>query len=95
MKTVTFTEFRNKASGFIAEVIPFSDEIRRTPAWKKPGIRLQIQGSKLSSAILLEREMKLSVDSSSFAKRYIQEDGSGELDNLLQPASGLQSQYIG
>ena len=74
MKTVTFTEFRKRASGFIsevehgetivllrrgkpvAEVIPFSDEVRRTPLWKKPGIRLQIQGSVLSSAILEERE---------------------------------------
>lgn len=74
MKTITFTDFRKKASGFItevehgetlvllrrgkpvAEVIPYSDDVRRTPAWKKPGIRLQIQGSDLSSAILEERE---------------------------------------
>ena len=33
--------------------------------------------------------MKLSVDSSSFAKRYIQEVGSDELDDLLQNASEL------
>ena len=33
--------------------------------------------------------MKLVVDSSSFAKRYIQEAGSDELDNLLQAASQL------
>ncbi len=74
MKTITFTDFRKKASGFItevehgetlvllrrgkpvAEVIPFTDEIRRTPAWKKPGIQLKIQGSNLSSAILDERK---------------------------------------
>jgi len=74
MKTITFTDFRKRASGFItevehgetfvllrhgkpvAEVIPFSDRSRRTPSWKQPGIRLQIQGSDLSSAILEERE---------------------------------------
>lgn len=33
--------------------------------------------------------MKLSVDSSSFAKRYIQEVGSDELDDFLQQASEL------
>jgi predicted nucleic acid-binding protein len=33
--------------------------------------------------------MKLFVDSSSFAKRYIQEFGSDELDDLLQDASEL------
>jgi len=74
MKTVTFTDFRKKASVFltevehgesivllrrgkpIAEVIPFSDRTRQTPSWKRSGIRLQIQGSDLSSAILEERE---------------------------------------
>jgi len=40
----------------VAEVIPFSDDILKIPAWKKPGIRLQIHGSDLSSAILEERE---------------------------------------
>ena len=33
--------------------------------------------------------MRLVVDSSSFAKRYIQEPGSGKLDELLQHASEL------
>ena len=33
--------------------------------------------------------MRLSVDSSSFAKRYIQEAGSDKLDDLLQHASEL------
>ncbi len=74
MKTITFTDFRKKASSFItevehgetlvllrrgkpvAEVVPFFDEIPRTPSWKKPGIRLQLRGSDLSSAILEERE---------------------------------------
>ena len=74
MKTVSFTDFRKKASGFIAEVehgetiillrrgkpvaevIPFSDRPRKAPAWKTPGIRLKLQGSDLSSAILEERE---------------------------------------
>lgn len=74
MKTVSFTDFRKKASGFIAEVehgetivllrrgkpvaeiIPFSDRLQRTPAWKKTRTRLKLQGSDLSSAILDERE---------------------------------------
>ena len=40
----------------VAEVIPFSDDMHKIPAWKKPGVRLQIHGSDLSSAILEERE---------------------------------------
>lgn len=40
----------------VAEIVPFSDKTQRTPAWKLPGIRLRIQGSDLSSAILEERE---------------------------------------
>lgn len=74
MKTITFTDFRKKASGFItevehgetlvlirhgkpvAEIIPFTDKPRMIPAWKQPGIHLQIQGSDLSSAILEDRE---------------------------------------
>ncbi len=43
----------------IAEVVPFSDKEQRTPAWKLSGIRLRIQGSDLSSAILEERETAL------------------------------------
>jgi prevent-host-death family protein len=43
----------------IAEVVPFSDKAQRTPAWKLSGIRLRIQGSDLSSAILEERETAL------------------------------------
>lgn len=74
MKSVTFTDFRKKASDFltevehgetlillrrgkpIAEVVPFSDNVRKTPAWKLPVTRLRIQGSDLSTAILEERE---------------------------------------
>ena len=77
MKTITFTDFRKKASSFItevehgetivllrrgkpiAEIIPFSDKSRQTPSWKCQNVRLQIQGSDLSSAILEERESKL------------------------------------
>jgi prevent-host-death family protein len=40
----------------VAEIVPFSDRSQRTPAWKLSGIRLRIQGSDLSSAILEERE---------------------------------------
>ena len=74
MKTISFTDFRKKASGFItevehgetivllrrgkpvAEVVPFSDRVHKIPSWKRPGIRLKIKGSDLSSAILEERE---------------------------------------
>jgi len=42
----------------IAEIIPFSDQLPQEPSWKRPGIRLQIKGSTLSSAILEERESK-------------------------------------
>jgi prevent-host-death family protein len=74
MKSITFTDFRKKASDFItevehgetivllrhgkpvAEIIPFSDDVHRTPSWKKSKVRLQIKGIDLSSAILDERE---------------------------------------
>lgn len=77
MKTISFTDFRKRASGFIAEVehgetlillrrgkpvaevIPFSDRLHETPSWKKPGLRLKLNGSDLSSAILEEREATL------------------------------------
>ena len=39
----------------VAEVIPFSDNLS-TPSWRKPGIRLRIPGSDLSSAIIEERD---------------------------------------
>ena len=40
----------------VAEIVPFSDKVRKIPAWKQSGTRLRIQGSDLSSAILEERE---------------------------------------
>ncbi len=70
MKSIAFTDFRNKASDLItevehgetiillrhgkpvAEVIPYSDKAQNSPAWKQPSIRLCLQGSDLSSAIL-------------------------------------------
>ncbi len=77
MKSITFTDFRKKASDYItevehrerliilrngkpvAEIVPYSEETPRTPSWKKPGTRLEIKGSDLSSAILEEREGSL------------------------------------
>lgn len=74
MKSITFTDFRNNASGLItevehgetlilirrgkpvAEIIPYSDQIREKPSWKKPGIHLQLQGENLSTALAEERE---------------------------------------
>ncbi len=40
----------------VAEIVPFTDRVRKAPAWKLSGTRLRIQGSALSSAILEERE---------------------------------------
>jgi len=40
----------------VAEIIPFSDRPKNDPAWKQPSVRLKIQGSDLSSAILEDRE---------------------------------------
>jgi prevent-host-death family protein len=40
----------------VAEVVPFSDKVQRTPAWKLTAVRLRTQGSDLSSAIMEERE---------------------------------------
>jgi len=39
----------------VAEVVPFSDDVRRIPSWQRPALRLQIQGRDLSSAILEKR----------------------------------------
>lgn len=43
----------------IAELIPFSGQTDRPPAWKRPGIKLALAGSELSAAILAERETDL------------------------------------
>lgn len=40
----------------VAEVLPISKETVRTPSWKKPGIRLKLEGRDLTTAILEERE---------------------------------------
>ncbi len=40
----------------IAELIPYSGAKKSTSAWQKPGLRLQIDGASLSTAILDERE---------------------------------------
>ncbi|MBA4367986.1 MAG: type II toxin-antitoxin system prevent-host-death family antitoxin [Desulfobacterium sp.] len=73
MKTITFTEFRKRASSLfsavesgevfvvlrhgkpIAEISPLSKS-NILPSWKKPGLRLSVKGTELSSAILEERE---------------------------------------
>jgi len=41
----------------IAEIIPFSEKVQRTPSWKLSRTRLCIQGSDLSSVIIKEREI--------------------------------------
>jgi prevent-host-death family protein len=43
----------------IAELIPFSGRTERPPAWKQPGIKLEMAGAELSAAILAERETNL------------------------------------
>ncbi|MBN1904575.1 MAG: type II toxin-antitoxin system Phd/YefM family antitoxin [Deltaproteobacteria bacterium] len=40
----------------VGEVSPFSGKPDKIPAWKKPVIRLKLNGSDLSSTILDERE---------------------------------------
>ena len=72
MKMITFTEFRKNASALfsdvengetiqvvrhgkaIAEILPVKTESE--PSWKKPGLRLSVQGDSLSALILKERE---------------------------------------
>lgn len=39
----------------IAEIIPFSEKEYEVPSWKKPGIKLEVEGAALSEAILEER----------------------------------------
>jgi len=71
MKTVTFTDFRNNASSLldlvekgeeieiqrhgktIARIVP--PTTRKTPAWKKPGLRLVTKAPSLSKAVLEDR----------------------------------------
>jgi prevent-host-death family protein len=72
MKTVSFTEFRNNASGFVTAaergesvvVIRHGREVAvlgpagaiNTPSWKTPALRLSVKGAGLSTAILEERD---------------------------------------
>lgn len=71
MRTVSFTDFRNNASSFldlvekgeeveirrhgkaIARLVP--PVSRKTPAWKKPGLKLVTKAPSLSKAILEDR----------------------------------------
>ncbi len=39
----------------VAEIMPVIDTERRTPSWKRPGIRLVVKGGRLSTAIIEER----------------------------------------
>jgi antitoxin (DNA-binding transcriptional repressor) of toxin-antitoxin stability system len=41
----------------VVQIMPFSDKAQRTPSWRLPGLRLQIKGSDLSSAITEERKV--------------------------------------
>lgn len=74
MKTVTFTDFRKRASSYfsdveqgetliiirhgkvIAEISPAEEMKLELPSWKKPGLKLALKGTSLSSAIIEERE---------------------------------------
>jgi prevent-host-death family protein len=72
MKSLSFTEFRNRASEIltlvekgetvriirhgktVAKIVPAQSE-KKTPSWKRPGLRLVSTGASLSKAILEER----------------------------------------
>jgi prevent-host-death family protein len=72
MKTVSFTEFRNKASSLI-DLVEKGEEVQilrhgklvarlvppvsgRKPAWKKPGLKLVTKAPSLSQAVLEDRK---------------------------------------
>ena len=75
LKTITFTDFRKKASSYfsdvergetlvilrhgkaIAEISPVENIELKIPSWKNPGLRISLNGSSLSQAILEEREV--------------------------------------
>lgn len=71
MKTVSFTEFRNNASGMMTAVengeillvirhgrpiAEISPVAARQPSWKRPALRLSTAGAGLAAAIVDERE---------------------------------------
>jgi len=39
----------------IAELVPYTGAMAAAPAWKQPGLRLEIGGASLAAAILAER----------------------------------------
>ncbi len=41
----------------IAEVSPFNQDEKKTPAWKAPGLRITSKGEGLTQAILDDREL--------------------------------------
>lgn len=43
----------------VAEVVPYSDEPKKVPSWKRPHTPLDIPGLNLTAAILDERESGL------------------------------------
>lgn len=40
----------------IAEILPYRAEKPPLPAWKRPGLHLEISGASLSQAIIAERD---------------------------------------
>lgn len=71
MKTVNFTEFRNRASDMLTDVehgetlvvvrhgrpiAEVSPLVNGQPSWKRPALRLSTKGMSLSAAILEERK---------------------------------------
>lgn len=40
----------------VAEITPVIGNERRTPSWKRPGLRLVAKGGRLSAAIIEERK---------------------------------------
>lgn len=43
----------------IAEITSYSEPAKRVPSWKRAGLRLQLEGLELSSAILIERDEEI------------------------------------
>ncbi|HBA83008.1 MAG TPA: type II toxin-antitoxin system prevent-host-death family antitoxin [Verrucomicrobia bacterium] len=71
MKTISFTEFRNRASDMMTEVehgetllivrhgrpiAEVSPVTDQQPSWKRPALRLATKGAGLASAIIEERD---------------------------------------
>jgi len=71
VKTISFTEFRNRASDMMTEVehgetllivrhgrpiAEVSPVTDQQPSWKRPALRLATKGAGLASAIIEERD---------------------------------------